>query len=321
VIDALDDAAMSAAENPGRSSVPGICSTARRGARVACAQVASLFFAEGYLAEWATAGALLGVNYGAGGKRTPVTLRDTATRPVADPDLLHPYRPNSVSGSVLFVLCFAVPAALVLAANLASAAAHLPGGRLGAAAVAVGTRDVAHFMLSLFEAYALSSTWKVWLNVAVGRQRPDWYARLATGDAAVIAEGRLSYPSGHSAYTHASAAVCALYVAARLRVFARDEPLFFTPQRRSSDPGALRVVYSYPSEYTVGITSLGYQLVWAFLATHPSVDVARHFMDAHEPLPQVRPARGGGHALRVRRGRGRHARRAPRTRSACVDVP
>jgi len=199
-------------------------SAARRVARVACAQVAALFLAEGYLAEWATAGALLGVNYGVGGKRTPVTLRDTTTRPVADPDLLHPYRPNSVSGAVLFVLCFAVPAALVLASNAASAAAHLPGGRLGAAAVAIGTRDVAHFMLSLFQAYALSSTWKVWLNVAVGRQRPDWYARLATGDAAVIAEGRLSYPSGHSAYTHASAAVCALYVAARLRVFARDAP-------------------------------------------------------------------------------------------------
>jgi membrane-associated phospholipid phosphatase len=48
--------------------------------------------------------------------------------------------------------------------------------------------------------------------------------RLATGDAAIIAEGRLSYPSGHSAYTHASAAVCARYVAARLRVFAPDEP-------------------------------------------------------------------------------------------------
>jgi hypothetical protein len=97
-------------------------SAARRVSRVAAAQVASLFFAEGYLAEWATAGALLGVNYGVGGKRTPVTLRDTTTRPVADPDLLHPYRPNSVSGAVLFVLCFAVPAALVLASNAASAA-------------------------------------------------------------------------------------------------------------------------------------------------------------------------------------------------------
>ena len=199
-------------------------SAARRVSRVAAAQVASLFFAEGYLVEWATAGALLGVNYGVGGKRTPVTQRYTATQPAPDADLLHPYRPNSVSGSVLFVLCFAVPAALVLFANAASAAAHLRGGRLGAAAVAVGTRDVAHFMLSLFQAYALASTWKVWLNVAVGRQRPDWYARLATGDAAIIAEGRLSYPSGHSAYTHASAAVCALYVAARLRVFASQDP-------------------------------------------------------------------------------------------------
>jgi hypothetical protein len=102
-----------------------------------------------------------------------------------------------------------------------------------------------------------------------------------------------------------------------MRTFARDEQLFFTPQRRSSDPGALRVVYAYPSEYTVGITSLGYQLVWAFLATHPSVDVARLFMDAHEPLPQVRPARNGcaACALPVR------ARRARRGAAHARDVP
>jgi hypothetical protein len=31
------------------------------------------------------------------------------------------------------------------------------------------------------------------------------------------------------------------------------------------------VVYAYPNEYTVGITSLGYQLVWAFFETRPDV--------------------------------------------------
>lgn len=36
-----------------------------------------------------------------------------------------------------------------------------------------------------------------------------------------------------------------------------------------------QVVYAYPNEYTVGITSLGYQLVWAFFETRPDVSGAR----------------------------------------------
>lgn len=35
-----------------------------------------------------------------------------------------------------------------------------------------------------------------------------------------------------------------------------------------------QVVYAYPNEYTVGITSLGYQLVWAFFETRPDVSGA-----------------------------------------------
>jgi radical SAM superfamily enzyme YgiQ (UPF0313 family) len=45
------------------------------------------------------------------------------------------------------------------------------------------------------------------------------------------------------------------------------------------------VIYGYPNEYTVGITSLGYQLVWAFFATHPDVAVHRLFTDAADALP------------------------------------
>ena len=72
-----------------------------------------------------------------------------------------------------------------------------------------------------------------------------------------------------------------------MRAFAAAETLLFTPQRpRPGDASLLRVVYAYPNTYTVGITSLGYQLVWAFLATHPSVSVSRAFLDANEPLPE-----------------------------------
>ncbi len=75
-----------------------------------------------------------------------------------------------------------------------------------------------------------------------------------------------------------------------MRAFAADETLFFSPHGETS-ADALRVVYAYPNSYSVGITSLGYQLVWAFFATHPGVNVSRLFLDAHEPLPQARTTR------------------------------
>ena len=69
-----------------------------------------------------------------------------------------------------------------------------------------------------------------------------------------------------------------------MRVYAADETLLFTPVPPvGEDP--LLCVYSYPNEYNVGITSLGYQLVWSWLAQQPGVRVSRAFTDAEEPLP------------------------------------
>jgi len=42
-------------------------------------------------------------------------------------------------------------------------------------------------------------------------------------------------------------------------------------------------VLAFPSTYTVGITSLGYQLVWAMLAMRADVDVRRLFTDQGDP--------------------------------------
>jgi hypothetical protein len=43
------------------------------------------------------------------------------------------------------------------------------------------------------------------------------------------------------------------------------------------EPGALRTVLAFPSSYSVGITSLGYQVVWATLAR-------RRINDEHHPM-------------------------------------
>ena len=40
---------------------------------------------------------------------------------------------------------------------------------------------------------------------------------------------------------------------------------------------------AFPSTYTVGITSLGYQLVWATLAMRSDLDVRRLFTDQSDP--------------------------------------
>ena len=62
-----------------------------------------------------------------------------------------------------------------------------------------------------------------------------------------------------------------------------DETLLFEPMAPNSQ--ALSVIFAFPNEYSIGITSLGYQVVWATLGRRADVDVARLFTDCHEPLP------------------------------------
>lgn len=63
-----------------------------------------------------------------------------------------------------------------------------------------------------------------------------------------------------------------------------DETLLFDPAEPL--PQALPTVFAFPNTYSVGITSLGYQVVWAMLAARPELAVARLFTDAREPLPR-----------------------------------
>ncbi len=71
-----------------------------------------------------------------------------------------------------------------------------------------------------------------------------------------------------------------------MTVFA-SERLLFTPASPHSD--AIPTIFAFPNEYTVGITSLGYQVVWATLAMRPDVRVSRLFTDISEPLPPRSP--------------------------------
>lgn len=57
----------------------------------------------------------------------------------------------------------------------------------------------------------------------------------------------------------------------------------FTPASPNAE--AVQTIFAFPNEYSVGITSLGYQVIWAMLAARTDVQVSRLFTDLHEPLP------------------------------------
>ncbi|MEH2395089.1 MAG: radical SAM protein [Nostoc sp.] len=64
-----------------------------------------------------------------------------------------------------------------------------------------------------------------------------------------------------------------------------SERLLFTPATPDTD--AIAIIFAFPNEYSVGITSLGYQVVWATLAMRDDVQVSRLFTDTHEQLPRT----------------------------------
>ncbi|MBD1831596.1 radical SAM protein [Cyanobacteria bacterium FACHB-472] len=66
-------------------------------------------------------------------------------------------------------------------------------------------------------------------------------------------------------------------------VFAAER-LLFTPATPDND--AIPTIFAFPNEYSVGITSLGYQVVWATLAMRCDVQVSRLFTDTQEQLPR-----------------------------------
>lgn len=64
----------------------------------------------------------------------------------------------------------------------------------------------------------------------------------------------------------------------------KSEKLLFTPV--SAKENAIETIFAFPNTYTVGITSLGYQLIWANLAKREDIRVSRLFTDLHETLPR-----------------------------------
>jgi radical SAM superfamily enzyme YgiQ (UPF0313 family) len=67
-------------------------------------------------------------------------------------------------------------------------------------------------------------------------------------------------------------------------VFASERVLF---QPAVPDTDAVPLVFAFPNTYSVGITSLGYQVVWALLSSRSDLAVSRLFTDRADALPSA----------------------------------
>jgi len=147
-----------------------------------------------------------------------------------------------------------------------------------------------HGLLTLLEAFALASGWKRWMNL-VGVYRPSWLAVYASGDAADMEHGQMSYPSGHSAYMFSSMTVITLFLLGHMRVASQPRPGQFAlsiaclvPMMLSTFV-ALTRVYDYkhaPADINAGMFVGLASGVFAYLLNYP------HITDACSGLPRAR---------------------------------
>ena len=76
--------------------------------------------------------------------------------------------------------------------------------------------DLHHALLSLIEGFALTISFKRWMNL-VGRFRPS-YAAIAASPGGDTEDGRQSYPSGHAAYMFLGMTITTMYLLGRTKV-------------------------------------------------------------------------------------------------------
>lgn len=171
------------------------------------------FIEEGYLWDWLLALTLIVVNFTVPG---PIVKAARRFYSPGDPALSYPTVHVPLSETQKFYIEFAIPGLVAFAAQFARR--HATTGERAL--------DWHHLMLSTLEAFAVECSFKKWMNL-VGRLRPDWFARLATGDEEAIEDGRTSYPSGHAAEMFAVFTVLSLYLVAKARLFVAAGPGHF----------------------------------------------------------------------------------------------
>lgn len=156
----------------------------------------------GYIWDWLLALTLIIINFTIPGEVIPPLERMWFPN---DPSLSYPPTKSWLSEKGKFPVEFGIPLLVAALAQFESRSLI----------------DWHHFALALIEAFAIETSFKKWMNL-VGKPRPDWYARVATGDPAVINDGRTSYPSGHAAETFMAFGLLSVYLMAKLKLFTRQ---------------------------------------------------------------------------------------------------
>lgn len=115
-------------------------------------------------------------------------------------------------------------AVLALAPLAAGLACNLPLLFSSSSSAAIAATDVHHVALAAYQAFAIEASFKKWINL-VGRPRPDFLARVASGKDEDVREGLFAYPSGHAAEFFAVGTVLSLYFMGRARLLDATAPL------------------------------------------------------------------------------------------------
>ncbi|KAJ3249680.1 hypothetical protein HDU77_007562 [Chytriomyces hyalinus] len=159
---------------------------------------------------------------------------------LADVDLRHPLKQNIVPTWALGLTSFAAPLLINAVAQAAIAQS---------ASAATVFKRTFRFALSLSLTLLLTVITTNMIKKSVGRFRPDFLDRCkwsivtmaCTGDPAVVREGRVSFPSGHSSFAFAGSTLLALWTARMLNLYSRPNgfqgALF--GRRRTAQRGSL----------------------------------------------------------------------------------
>ncbi|KAH3757584.1 phosphatidic acid phosphatase type 2/haloperoxidase [Pelomyxa schiedti] len=122
------------------------------------------------------------------------------------------YREESIPTWLLCIIAYAIPGLAVLSINLLSYALRCRK-KVGCSWFA---HDSHNFLLGFAETAALTGLFTAIGKVVGGRFRPNYFAMPTE---VRDAEGRLSFPSGHSSIAFSAFTFLSLYIAGKLKVF------------------------------------------------------------------------------------------------------
>jgi len=119
--------------------------------------------------------------------------------PLNDPSVSYPLLPDIVPVWLLLLLCWLIPVGFFLIAQYWRKSFH----------------DLHHGVLCLFAAFMITGAITSCVKVYTGRYRPDW-------DNYDTADGRQSFPSGHSSTAFSMMTILSLYWCGKTKIFSNE---------------------------------------------------------------------------------------------------